>query len=270
MPNNTNFPILESHLPDLMNFVTALVQGYQSREIDSWQVLEEKVFKFFSIAEVDKVNAVAPGWRDMAACAGGITLVHILAVFTALFLCPEFRQASKSQQEYLKWIVVFHDIAKEIQPGVRDFTHGFHSAAMTAKALPGLGFAITPEYVILIDEWERLVNSATTIQSGISIAIQNNDKLPLISSGIERLFGRNTPAALIVKTVLLHMSINVVEDWPQAAPLSGNELLEYVDGDLIPLMKVMMLVDNDAWSLFDPPTKERYRRETLAVFNRFA
>ena len=31
----------------------------------------------------------------------------------------------------------------------------------------------------------------------------------------------------------------------------------------------MMLVDNDAWALFDLPTKERYRQETLRVFRKY-
>jgi hypothetical protein len=82
------------------------------------------------------------------------------------------------------------------------------------------------------------------------------------------LFGRNTPAALIVKTVLLHMSIDVVEDWPQAAPLGEGEIREYLDFALLPLLKVMMLVDNDGWALFDRSNKERYRQATLAVFGR--
>jgi hypothetical protein len=32
----------------------------------------------------------------------------------------------------------------------------------------------------------------------------------------------------------------------------------------------MMIVDNEAWALFDPPTKQRYREETLTVFRQIA
>ena len=266
--SNTNFPSIESYLPDMMNFVSALAQDYQFGAINCWQIMEEKVHTFFSLDRLDKVNAVAPGWRDMASYADGTTLVHVMSVFTALVLCPEFQQASKTQQELLKWIVFFHDIAKEIQQGRRDFTHGFRSAAMAGEFLPGIGFAITSEYNYLIGDWVALVNAAMTKQDKTLVSIQDNRRLPEIVNGIERLFGHNTPAALIVRTVLMHMSIDVIEDWPQAAPLSETEIREYLDFELIPLLRVMMLVDNDGWALFDQSTKERYRQETLRAFRR--
>ena len=65
------------------------------------------------------------------------------------------------------------------------------------------------------------------------------------------------------------MSITVVADWPQSAPLTDAEAREYLDPQLLPLLKTMMLVDNDAWNFFDPLTKFRYRQDTLTVFEAF-
>jgi hypothetical protein len=268
MATNTNFPSFESHLPDVMNFVSLLAQGYQSGDINCWQIMEEKVHTFFTLDKLDKVNAVAPCWRDMASYTDGTTLVHVMSVFTALILCPEFQQASKTHQELLKWIVFFHDMAKEIRQGQRDFTHGFRSAAMAGEALPGIGFAVTSEYDNLIDDWVILANTAMIKQDMTSVYIQDNRRLPEIDNGIERLFGYNTPAALIIRTVLLHTSVDVIEDWPQAAPLNETEIRDCLDFELIPLLRVMMLVDNDGWALFDLPTKARYRQETLTAFKR--
>ncbi len=84
--------------------------------------------------------------------------------------------------------------------------------------------------------------------------------------GIDALFGRNTSTVLVVKTVLLHVSIRVIEQWPQAAPLKNKEIHQYLDDELLPLLKVVMLVDNELWEFFDPKTKEQYRNETLVVF----
>jgi hypothetical protein len=268
MTDNSDIPSIESRFPDMMDFVITLSQDLQSGEINSWPAMQEKVKAFFSLDELDRVNALAPGWRRMASYADGITLVHVMSVFTALFQCPEFQQASRAQQESLKWIVFFHDLGKEIRPGQRDFTHAFQSAVGAGKTLPGLGFVVTPDYAGHIDNWVSLVNAAVTRQDKTSTCVQDNRKLAEIIDGIEQLFGRNSPAALIVKTVLLHMSIDVVEDWPQAVPLSEVEIKAYVDRDLIPLLKVMLLVDNDSWALFDLPTKERYRYETLGAFRK--
>ena len=35
---------------------------------------------------------------------------------------------------------------------------------------------------------------------------------------------------------------------------------------LLPLLEALMLVDSDAWQLFDPTSKARFRQSTLTVF----
>jgi hypothetical protein len=92
--------------------------------------------------------------------------------------------------------------------------------------------------------------------------------LPVILSGIEKMFGRDTPAALIVKGVLFHMSIDVVRGWPQAAPMTAEEIKRYIDRSLLPLLKVMMLADNEGWSIFYPDARAEQRQDTLAAFEK--
>jgi hypothetical protein len=268
MTNDTGFPLIESHLPEMTAFVSGLAQDYRSGDIQSWEMMAERVHAFFTPDMLDKVDAVAPGWRDMSSYANGATLVHVMCVFTGLLACPEFQHVSNTEQELMKWIVLFHDIAKEVRDGQRDYTHGFRSAARTGAILPRVGFPVTTEYDRLFTEWFTLANTAITKRGKTTVYIHDNRKLPEIIDGIERLFGHDTPAALIVKTVLLHYSIDVVDEWPQVAPLTEIEIRQYLDIELFPLLKMMMLADNDGWALFDPPTKERYRQETLAVFGK--
>jgi hypothetical protein len=267
MSNHTAFPPIESHLPALMRLVSQLARAVEHGEIDSWQGMTQRVEAFFRPDIMEQVDAVAPGWREMSSYANGVTLVHVMCVFTSLLLCPEYQQATAEQQALLKWIVLFHDIAKKVQEGRRDYIHGFRSAAIAGEMLPKFGFVVTNEYAALISAWAALTNGAVTKGDTIADYIQDNHKVPEIFAGIEKLLGRNTPAALIVKTVLLHMSITVIHEWPQAAPLTAAEVKQCIDAELFPLLKIMMLVDNDGWSRFDPPTKERYRLETLVVFD---
>jgi hypothetical protein len=90
------------------------------------------------------------------------------------------------------------------------------------------------------------------------------------AAGIDHIFGQDSHAALIVKAVLFHMSINVVKDYPQAAPLGEGEIRRYVGAKLLPLLKIMMLVDNDGWVMFQPGTRPQQRDETLAAFESVA
>jgi hypothetical protein len=105
-----------------------------------------------------------------------------------------------------------------------------------------------------------------TTPEGTAEPIQDNSKLPEILSGIDNLFGKNSSAALIVKTILLHMSITVVSEWPQAAPLSQQEISVFVDEALFPMLRCMMLADNEGWVMFYPEARHAQRRETLATF----
>jgi hypothetical protein len=260
------FPRIEFHLPNVMRFVTALALDYESGLTDSESILEEKVLAFFSADVLARVEVIAPGWRRMSSYADGCTLVHVMSAFLALMLCPEYQNASIEQQALLKWIVLYHDIAKKVIKGKRDAIHGFRSAAIAGGSVAQIGFTVTDEYYSHVEDWIAITNEAITWANEAKIYIQDNHKLPKIIDGIDRIFDHNTAAALVVKTVLLHMSINVVEDWPQMAPLTEAETSQFIDATILPLLKIMMLVDNDAWSLFDQPTKEKYRGETLAVF----
>lgn len=64
--------------------------------------------------------------------------------------------------------------------------------------------------------------------------------------------------------VQLHHSSNVVEEWPQVAPLTEIEIGQYLDIELFSLLKMMMFVDGDGCEF----TRERYRQGTLAVFEK--
>ena len=92
--------------------------------------------------------------------------------------------------------------------------------------------------------------------------------MPEILLGIEKIFGKYTPAALVVKCVLLHMSINVVSDYPQAAPLTDEEIAKYVDTETSLLLKAMCLADNEGWSMFYPEIRARQRNDTLKAFEK--
>ncbi|MCB9450389.1 MAG: hypothetical protein H6672_03065 [Anaerolineaceae bacterium] len=256
-------PELESHLPHLMYFIRTLAENAQADKITAWPQFIEHVRSFYTPSEMKIIEQVVPGWLKMASYANQTTLIHVTSVLAALLLCPEYQVASPDQQRLMEWIVLYHDVAKEVQPGQRDQIHGFRSAALTGKALPTVGFPVTAACSETISPWFILTDSAVT-----PAACQDNSKLPAILAGIDRLFGEDTPAALVIKGVLLHMSINALNEWPQAAPLSDDEIHRYVSPSLLPLLKVMMLVDNDAWAFFDSKTKEQHQQETRAVFAR--
>jgi hypothetical protein len=166
----------------------------------------------------------------------------------------------------MKWVILFHDVDKIHIRGKKDTMHAFNSGVVTANQLPALGFSRTEIYPELIGSWSEMTRQAFIPGESDTAPTPDNRKLPEILRGIEQMFGANTPATLIVKTVLLHISLHVDDNYPTPAPLSSEEIRQYIDAPLFPLLRVMMLSDNEGWSLFDPETRARQRTDTLAAF----
>ena len=265
MDTALEFPSFDDHLPGLNQFILGLVEDYNAGKIKSWDDLEERVSVFFTPERMEQMESIVPGWKKMASYSDGITLTHVMCVFLGLFMLPEFQSLPQEQQQLAKWTVLFHDVEKIHVRGTRDYIHGFKSATRTARALRDIGFQVTEKFDETINSWSDFTKSAIATNSS-GEQIQDNTKLPIILAGIEKMYGNSSPAALIVKGVLLHMSINVVKDWPQAAPLVDGEIAKYIDKNILPLLKVMMLADNEGWVMFYPEVRAQQREQTLKVF----
>lgn len=259
-------PRVETYLPELMQFTRQLATACQNREIDNWKAFIEQVRAFYTPAMMDKIERTVPGWIKMASYSNQQTLIHMTSVFVALFLLPDYQQADAEEQALMEWMEMFHDVAKEAQSGKHDYIHAFRSAAMAGKAFAAIGFPTTPVYASQVDEWFALTYEAVIFDAGHNETIQDNRKLPEIMTGIDRLFGPNASAGLAIKAILLHLSLDIDPDYPILAPLTDQEIKQYLNASLRPLLKVLLLVDNDAWSLFDEAAKQRGHAQTLAAF----
>lgn len=261
-----DFPSFDMEFEELDQFILELVDDYNAKRIELWEELDKRVKLFFTPERMDRMESKVPGWKKVASYSDGITLTHVTCVFLGLFMLPEFKVLSGEQQQLAKWIVLFHDIDKIHIRGKRDTMHAFRSGVATAKIVPRLGFPVTDKYDALIHSWSKLTVNAFTMDAGATAPKPDNQKLPEILAGIEQLFGKNTPACLVIKTALLHISISVDPFYATPAPLTRDEIKRFINSDLFPLLRVMMLVDNEGWSLFDPEVRVQQRRDTLKAF----
>ena len=268
MQDNLETPSFDERFRELDIFIHKLVELYEAGKISEWDDLERQVKDFFDRSRMDQMESLAPGWCKMASYMEGITLVHVMCVFLGMYMLPEFLQLSKQQQQIMKWVILFHDIDKFHIRGKKDTMHAFNSGVATANRLPALGFASTEKYPEMIRTWSQYTTESFLPGEGDAAPTPDNRKLSEILQGIEKLFGEDTAGALIVKTVLLHISLNVDDQYPTPAPLTMEEAQRYIDATLFPLLRVMMLSDNEGWSLFDPETRVRQRRDTLAAFEK--
>ncbi len=262
------FPVFDNSFRDLNEFILELVAAYEAGNLNSWDGLEEKVKAYFGPPRMAQMEALLPGWQKMASYSDGITLVHVMCVFLGLFMLPEFQHLTPGQKQMAKWIILLHDVDKIHVRGKRDTMHAFRSGIHAARILPGLGFPTTEKYPETIHSWSDYAAQAFVEGQGENAPIPDNRKLPRILEGIDQLFGRETPAGLICKVVLLHISLHVDPFYPTPAPLTEAEIGRYISPSLLPLLQVMMLSDNEGWSMFEPETRARQRKDTLQAFQR--
>jgi hypothetical protein len=259
-------PNLEDRLPEVFDFVRALARQIDAGELQDGDALLLRLREFYTDDRMQAIERVAPGWQAMAAYADRTTLHHITQVLIALERLPEYRQASPPHQAMMQWIVLFHDLGKQVIDGQRDALHAFRSGAMSARALPDAGFSTSAAYPAEIEPWTARVLGASVDAPDGKGRIPDNRALPEILQGLDRLFGSESPASLIVQAVMLHQSLNVVPEWPSPCSLTDAEVPQCIRPALLPLLEIMMLVDSDAWQLFDPASKAKFRQSTLAVF----
>ncbi len=263
-------PHLEAILPELVRFTKQLANDCQTSVLTDWDAFKQNVRNFYSAGRMTQIEAVVPGWIHMSSYADQQTLIHVTSVLVALYLLPEYQLASADQKHNMEWTVMFHDVAKKARRGKHDFTHGFRSAAVTGPALSLIGFPTRPDFAAHVSTWKTLTENAIVYNASHDEYIQDNTKLPQMINGIHDLYDQNSAAALIIKGVLFHMSIDNDPDYPTLAPLTDAEIQRYIDSDLFPILKMMMLVDSDGWNLFDKTEGLRLRNQTLAVFDNIA
>lgn len=267
MNSSKAFPPFDETFSDLNGFLLRLVNIYEAGEIRSWDELEGQVKAYFTDEEMDQMELAVPGWQRMASYTDGITLVHVMCVFLGMLMLPEFQALNAEQKQLTKWIILLHDSAKFHIRGKKDTMHAFRSAVQTAHLLPHYGFPTREHYDQRIGYWSKYTAQAIIPGDGAAPK-PDNQKLPYILIGIDNLFGKDTPAALITKTVLLHISLAVDHLYPTPAALSEDEIKRFISPNLMPLLKIMMLSDNEGWSLFDPETRARQRKEALEAFQK--
>jgi len=259
-------PSLNDHLPDLCGFVRKLARQIEAGELRDGEQFSRRFRDFYTADRMAAIETVAPGWRKMASQANGATLDHITQALIALHLLPEYRQASHRLRAMLEWTVLYHDLGKQVIAGQRDALHAFRSATMAARTLPTVGFPVSDSYAATLEPWTRLVLGAAVAAPDGKGLLPDNRVMPEILRGVEQLFGADSAAALIVQAALLHQSLNVVPQWPNPGSVAEAELARCIRPALLPLLEAMMLVDSDAWQLFTPDEKAKFRASTLAVF----
>jgi hypothetical protein len=265
-PMAASIPRLEDRLPDLLEFVRTLARQIEAGEIQDGDALAGRIRGFYTPEQMAAIEAVAPGWEEMGAYADGTTLHHVTQVLIALQLLPEYRQASRYLQGLMEWSVLYHDLGKQVIAGQRDALHAFRSGTMAARTLPRLGFPTSEAYPVTLEPWSRFVVGASVVTPDGKGSMQDNRALPEILQGIDQLFGAESAAALIVQAALLHQSLNVVPEWPNPGSLTEAQVPACIRPDLVPLLEGLMLADSDAWQLFEPEKKAKFRASTLAVF----
>lgn len=254
---------VSARLPDLWGFVQELDAAVARGEIGTTEQLIARCRAFYTADQIDKVEAVIPGWRHMASFDNSKTLWHVNVAILALMRLEEYQAAPPERQALLQWLVLLHDIAKE-PVGGRDHRHSFRSAAHVGRLLPGLGFPVSEDYRAEFAAWFALTDTAVKLAGPEQLPIQDNARLPGILAGIARLFPE--PSRTLVTAIALHQSITSLAAWPVASPMTREDTAAALYPELMEPLLALTLADSGGWNLFEPATLAAMTTETRGVF----
>ena len=255
-------PALSQQIPELWDLITSIGAGVELGTIGDPESLRSRVDAVLTPDRLHRLDAVILGWRSMAAADDGETLRHTVSAAAALTRLDEYRSSSEAARRQMEWTVLLHDLRKEPNGG-RDHRHAFRSGAWAGKVLPKLGFPVTSNYQAGFNAWFELTRNAGVEgvkPDGSAADVQDNAKLALILGGVNRMFP--SPTAQMVKAILLHQSITVVERWPVAAPLTPDQEEAFLDYATRAILLPLMLADSGGWNLFSPETRREMYAET--------
>lgn len=255
-------PQVAGVIPRFMEIVHDLTAAYGRAAWRSWAEAETAVTGAFSPAVMAEMETHIPGWQKMTSYEDGQTLVHVCSVFVAMLGSDYYRQSTRDEQSLWEWVALLHDLAKAPQPGKRDLTHAFRSAALAARIVPGSGFPVRAAYGRVVDAWVALVETAVCpTPTGL---IQDNGQLPAILDGIARMFGAGSAAALVLKTILLHHSFSPIPAWPNPAVLTDAEVRAFISPALWRLLGPFLAFDSDGWDMYEAATRPLHAAQVEA------
>jgi len=143
---------------------------------------------------------------------------------------------------------------------IRDPAHPFKSAVIVAQLLATHNFAHkdynSQQFGELIDSINHAIIPATPKHAkGNGHAderfVHDNNKLPDILKQLHHVFGGNTTAAMILKIVLLHQSIDFLPEYQPGSPLTDDEIVDLIDPHLLRMLRMLTQVDSASYSMCD-------------------
>ena len=164
-------------LPEVWRFIQKLTEHVNTGAIRSTEELSKRCREFYTPKRMAEIDRILPGWKHMASFEDGKTLWHVNEAMVALLQLDEYRSMTPQQQTVQQWIVLLHDVAKELTDG-RDHRHSFRSAAQAGRIMPRLGYPVTAAYASEFQDWFSLTNTATRFDETQKMQVQDNSKLP--------------------------------------------------------------------------------------------
>ncbi len=261
-----DIPDFDVAMPVLSAFIVKLNSRIGLREIDSADSAEQTIDAFFTDDLKNNLETSAPGWSQLLDHDGTRTLCHVVTALASLPDYEEYNEADTKQKTIITWALFYHDIAKR-SANQRDTCHAFRSAVVAANNFCRGHADLADSFKNKVDAWSETTLNAAQSEPDNDTATNNANLIEIIQQ-LDLLFAPHSTANLIVKVILLHHSINTLQDWPQVNPLTDNEILLIFNAELLQLMRLMFLADSDGWELFHAERSVDYRSQIRSVFDR--
>ena len=238
---------VKEKLPDFWNLSKKIASDLRDERFSNWDSLIQKISPLLEQSLIEKMDNVIPGWKKIATLHEGQTAMHTLLVLAICLNLPEYGLADAQTRTEIEWAAVLHDLDKDRARS--DAAHPFRSAAVAARIMPELGFELLPNINTAdLEAWSTLVMSAQRPDG--ERMIHDHSRLQEIIDGIHTCWGNHSPAARILKAVLLHQSLPTLKEWSNPVLLTDKELSYSLTLQDMDILSLLIIADSDSWNIF--------------------
>jgi len=258
-----DLPGFDQTFPDLTKMLMKYAEDFSTeREMTFDQLRDDMqaILKTESVAK--RITEIMPEMDELTQHCDGDISMHTLTVMLSFFKDLSFEGLDPVTRDIVTWALFLHDVMKRPQMGKgKDFVHPFKGAARACLILFRLGiiprtsenYQMTRKFSSTLHQGYKLLQ-----KRGVSIPVQNHRCLHQAWEILEYM---PTQARMILKLILLHQSVTVVLDSPQAVDLTREERASFLDPLFIEVFQHIMLHDSVSYCLLHPPKYEAYYHE---------
>ena len=254
---------------------------YASEDFYNWttrEFLTAGMRPVLEAVDAELTAVLEPYWAQLVGQSGGALAAHAILTLWRATRLDLFGELAVADRNVVKWACLLCDIAKLGAPQVqgRDPAHAFRSGSAVLELFARFGFLESGHSARQYPLAQRLLAESFQPLPALWRAEALASRQPMVSQMpshhnlpalFDALWNGVTPLEgfcdQVLRLVLFSHSLEGLGAAPNAFNLSAEHRKRFCSPHFYSLLQIMLIADNEAYILFDPPYLARCKKEIM-------